>query len=95
MGSQIFKWYTIYQLETKDNLIILSIILETNVNDGVKMEIKFKRRLTNEIMTTFIPSFFLILISYATLYFKSFYFEAVVTINLTVLLVATNLFIRL
>ena len=58
------------------------------------MEITFKRRLTNEIMTTFIPSFFLILISYATLFFKSFYFEAVVTINLTVLLVATNLFIR-
>ena len=87
--------YHKYQLETTDNLIILSIILETNVNDGVKMEIKFKRRLTNEIMTTFIPSFFLILISYATLYFKSFYFEAVVTINLSVLLVATNLFIRL
>ena len=76
-------------------ILLLSLILETNVNDGVKMEITFKRRLTNEIMTTFIPSFFLILISYATLYFKSFYFEAVVTINLSVLLVATNLFIRL
>ena len=58
------------------------------------MEITFKRRLTNEIMTTFIPSAFLILISYSTLYFKQFYFEAVVTINLTTLLVATNLFIR-
>ena len=68
--------------------------IETNENDGVKMEITFKRRLTNEIMTTFIPSAFLILISYSTLYFKQFYFEAVVTINLTTLLVATNLFIR-
>ena len=75
-------------------IIIIPLKIETNENDGVKMEITFKRRLTNEIMTTFIPSAFLILISYSTLYFKQFYFEAVVTINLTTLLVATNLFIR-
>ena len=73
---------------------MIPLNIETNENDGVKMEITFKRRLTNEIMTTFIPSAFLILISYSTLYFKQFYFEAVVTINLTTLLVATNLFIR-
>jgi len=62
-------------------------------NDGIKMEIIFKRRLTNELMTTYLPSFFLLGICYATTYFKAFYFEANVTVNLTVMLVATTLFI--
>ena len=58
------------------------------------MEIRFKRRLTNELLTTFLPSFFLIGISYATTLFKRFYFEAAVTVNLTVMLVTTTLFVR-
>ena len=58
------------------------------------MEITFQRRLTNELLTTFVPSFFLLGISFATTYFKAFYFEANVTVNLTVMLVATTLFIR-
>ena len=92
----ITKWILVFA-NGKIKLSMINIIqlkIETNENDGVKMEITFKRRLTNEIMTTFIPSAFLILISYSTLYFKQFYFKAVVTINLTTLLVATNLFIR-
>ena len=59
------------------------------------MEITFKRKLTNELLTTFLPSFFLIGICYATTYFKPFYFEAAVTVNLTVMLVSTTLFVRL
>ena len=58
------------------------------------MEISFQRRLTNELLTTFVPSFFLLGISFSTNYFKAFYFEANVTVNLTVMLVATTLFIR-
>ena len=59
------------------------------------MEIVFKRRLTNELLTTYLPSFFLLLMSYATTFFKPFYFEAAVTVNLSILLVTTTLFIRL
>ena len=58
------------------------------------MEIVFKRRITNELLTTYLPSFLLLLISYSTTFFKSFYFEAQVTVNLSVMLVTTNLFIR-
>ena len=63
-------------------------------DQGLKMEIKFKRILTNELLTTYLPSFFLIGICYSTTFFKEFYFEASVTVNLTVMLVATTLFIR-
>ena len=58
------------------------------------MEIVFKRRLTTELLTTYLPSFLLLLMSYATTFFKPFYFEAAVTVNLSILLVTTTLFIR-
>ena len=58
------------------------------------MEIVFKRRLTNELMTTYFPSLLLLMMSYATTFFKPFYFEAAVTVNLSILLVTTTLFVR-
>ena len=72
-------------------IIILSL---GEPEKGLKMEIVFKRRLTNELMTTYLPSALLLLISYATVFFKPFYFEAAVTVNLSLLLVITTLFVR-
>ena len=63
-------------------------------SDGLKMEIVFKRRLMNELLTTYLPSFLLLLLSYATTFFKPIYFEAAVTVNLSILLVITTLFVR-
>ena len=44
-------------------------------------------------MTIYLPTFLILCIVYATNYFKEFFFEAVVTVNLTALLVLTTLFI--
>ena len=79
--------------ESRDAIASKNFALE-NYNEGIKMEITFRRRLTNELMTTYLPSFFLLGICYATTHFKAFYFEASVTVNLTTMLVATTLFIR-
>jgi len=49
--------------------------------------------LTNAILTIYLPSILLLSIVYATNFFKDFFFEAVVTVNLTALLVLTTLFI--
>merc|ERR1719318_1344686 len=57
------------------------------------MEIVFKRRLTNELLTTYLPTFLLLGITYSTTFFKPFFFEAALTVNLTVMLVITTLFI--
>ena len=73
---------------------ILILIFVENISRGLKMEIVFKRRLMNELLTTYLPSLLLLCITYATTYFKSFYFEAALTVNLTVMLVQTTLFIR-
>ena len=64
-----------------------------NANLGIKMQIIFKRRLTNEVLTTYLPTVLLLLISYCTTYFKQFFFEAALTVNVTVMLVLTTLFI--
>ena len=94
----IQRWQLTYMtqslyLQLNLTIIIRSIILE-NISQGLKMEIVFKRRLTNELLTTYLPSLLLLFITYATTYFKSFYFEAALTVNLTVMLVITTLFIR-
>ena len=44
-------------------------------------------------MTTFFPSLLLMLITYATTFFKPFFFEAALSVNLTTMLVMTTIFI--
>ena len=51
------------------------------------------RRLLGTILTVYIPTLLLITISHMTNYFKPFFFEAVVTVNLTVMLVLATMFI--
>ena len=56
------------------------------------MEVTLKRRIINELTTTYLPSMFLICISYVSTYFKPFYFEAVIIVNITTMLVMTTIF---
>merc|ERR1711874_936785 len=46
-----------------------------------------------EMMTTYFPSLLLMLITYATTFFKPFFFEAALSVNLTTMLVMTTIFI--
>ena len=61
-------------------------------NGGVKMTIVLKRKIMNEMMTTYLPSVLLILITYSTTFFKPYFFEAALTVNLTTMLVMTTIF---
>ena len=61
---------------------------------GVRMVVVFKRRVTNELLTTYLPSLLLILTTYCTTFFKPFYFEAAVTVNLTTMLGPASQHIR-
>ena len=76
----------------------MSIFLITDwhlkpVGQGFSMIVVMKRKITSEIMTTYFPSFLLIMITYATTFFKSFFFEASLSVNLTTMLVMTTIFI--
>ena len=85
------SWY--WDILTQSSLLLPFILLDLP-SKGLKMEIVFKRLLTNDLLTTYLPSFLLLLMSYATTFFKPFYFEAAVTVNLSILLVITTLFVR-
>ena len=61
-------------------------------NGGVRMTIVLKRKIMNEMMTTYLPSILLILITYATTFFKPYFFEAALSVNLTTMLVMTTIF---
>jgi len=57
------------------------------------MTITMKRKIMSEMMTTYFPSLLLMMITYATTFFKPFFFEAALSVNLTTMLVMTTIFI--
>ena len=52
-----------------------------------------KRKMIGEIMTTYLPSTLSVAITFATTFFKPFFFEAALSVNLTTMLVMTTIFI--
>ena len=66
-------------------------IRQTSINKtmagAINVEIVLGRRLLGTILTVYIPTILLIFIAHTTNYFKPFFFEAVVSVNLTVMLV--------
>ena len=70
-----------------------SLNVSADPDRGISLSIVMQRRIINEILTTYLPCFLILAIVYATNFFKPFFFEAVVTVNLTSQLVLTTLFI--
>ena len=62
-------------------------------NNCLRMSIVMKRKITSEMMTTYFPSLLLTAITFATTFFKPFFFEAALSVNLTTMLVMTTIFI--
>ena len=78
------------------NLFVIKAIEFVNVTqpkNGTEMRITFRRKIMSEIMTTFFPSLLLMMITFATTFFKPYFFEAALTVNLTTMLVMTTIFI--
>ena len=57
------------------------------------MVIVLKRKIISEMLVTYFPSFLLMAITFATTFFKPFFFEAGLSVNLTTMLVMTTIFI--
>merc|ERR1712117_320615 len=69
--------------------------ISTNGNKGVQVDFIFSRRLLNQILTVFMPTIAIVIVSFCTSFFKASDFEANVTVNVTTLLVLTTLFISI
>ena len=63
-----------------------------NPGKGIRMIVTLKRKIMSEMMTTYFPSLLLMMITYATTFFKPFFFEAGLSVNLTTMLVMTTIF---
>merc|ERR1711994_1201204 len=61
--------------------------------NGLRLVIVMKRKIISEMMTTYLPSALLVAITFATTFFKPFFFEAALSVNLTTMLVMTTIFI--
>ena len=66
--------------------------MSSTKNEGVRMTIVLKRKIMNEMMTTYLPAVLLMLITYSTTFFKPYFFEAALSVNLTTMLVMTTIF---
>ena len=83
------------QLEFDDKDLIMFTITDLRLQKSdqqVHMVINLKRKIQTEMLTTYLPTLLLLSISYATTFFKPEYFEASLTVNLTIMLVMTTIF---
>ena len=71
---------------TMENVIIAGVQM-------VQVEVILGRRLLSIILTVYFPTLLLNIIGYTTNFFKDFFFEAIVTVNLTAMLVLATMFI--
>ena len=62
-------------------------------NEGIWMTVVLRRKLLSVLMSTYLPSLLLMMITFATTFFKPFFFEAALTVKLTNMLVMTTIFI--
>ena len=83
------------QLESEGKDLIMFTITDLKLeqkNDQVHMVISLKRKIQTEMLTTYLPTMLLLIITYATTFFKPIYFKASLTVNLTIMLVMTTIF---
>ena len=58
----------------------------------VYMAINLKRKVVTELLTTYLPTILLLLITYVTIFFDSSLFGDAIAVNLTIMLVMTTIF---
>ena len=83
------------QLDFDDKDLVMFTITDLRLEkrkEQVHMVISLKRKIQTEMLTTYLPTLLLLITTYATTFFKAIYFEASLTVNLTIMLVMTTIF---
>jgi len=86
LGSTVLTQYIITNMT-------LNYTDQVDMTKGIQLVVLLKRRIENALLTTYLPTILILIIVYITNFFKPFFFEAVISVNLTALLVLTTLFI--
>ena len=69
----------------------LTLTKEKNAN-MVYMALKLKRKVATELLTTYLPTILLLLITFVTIFFDKDLFGDAIAVNLTIMLVMTTIF---
>ena len=83
------------KLNDKDKdltMFTITNLVLTNEDDMVHMTLKLKRKVVTELMTTYLPTILLLLITFVTIFFDKDLFGDVIAVNLTIMLVMTTIF---
>ena len=86
-GQETFSQYYVLSYQIQRHSIM--------GKEGVKVSLTLGRRLLGVVLTAYTPTVLLNVIGHNANYFKSFFFEAVVTVNLTAMLVLATMFISI
>ena len=80
--------------DTDKDLTMFTItnLVLTNDDDMVHMVLKLKRKVVTELLTTYLPTILLLLITLTTIFFDKDLFGDVIAVNLTIMLVMTTIF---
>ena len=70
---------------------IINLILEEK-NNMVVMTLQLKRKIATELLTTYLPTILLLLITFTTIFFAKDLFADAIAVNLTIMLVMTTIF---
>ena len=93
--NQVSKAKHFKQMKPSDKDLVMFTITDLwleKKEEQVHMVISLKRKIQTEMLTTYLPTLLLLIITYATTFFKPIYFEASLTVNLTIMLVMTTIF---
>ena len=71
-----------------------SMIFRDN-DESIVVTVILGRRLVGNMLTVFLPTLIMVIMSQATNYFKPFFFETVIQVNLTIILVLTTMFLAI
>ena len=85
----------ITELDDKDRdltMFTMTNLNLTEVDDMVYMAIKLKRKVATELLTTYLPTILLLLITFVTIFFEKDLFGDAIAVNLTIMLVMTTIF---
>ena len=85
------------KLTAKDKDLTMFMITNLTLTDEknanmVYMTLKLKRKVASELLTTYLPTILLLLITLVTIFFDKDLFGDVITVNLTIMLVMTTIF---
>ena len=95
MSNKLGKPKSFWDLKPDDKDLTMFTISNLTLNEGedmVFMAIKLKRKVVTELLTTYLPTILLLLITFTTIFFDEDLFGDVIAVNLTIMLVMTTIF---